>query len=60
MATKLLTVEIPEKLYDRLQKVVGTKLKSPRESYAKATQSAVSTALERFLDSLEENDKKNG
>lgn len=58
MATKLLTVEISQQLYERLHRVVGTKLKSPRESYTKAIQSAVATALDRFLDSLEGDDNK--
>ena len=56
MATK--SIDINEQLYERLYRVVGTKLKSPKESYAKAIQSAVEEALTRFLDSLEGNDNK--
>ncbi len=58
MATRLLNVEISEQLHDRLYRVVGTKLKGSKETYAKAMQSAVEVALSRFLDGLEEADKE--
>ena len=58
MATRLFTVEISEQLHERFHRVVGTKLKGSKETYAKAMQSAVEAALTRFLDSLEENDKE--
>jgi len=53
MATRIMALEVPEELYQRFYHVVSSKLKSPKETYAKALQSALEVALTEFLDRIE-------
>ena len=53
MGTRTLHLEVSEKLYERFYRVVGTKLKGPKESFTKTMQSALEVALKEFLDSIE-------
>ncbi len=56
METEVLTVEISKTLSNRVRKVAA-KLKDPKESYAKAQQSLVESALNKYLDEIETGDK---
>ncbi len=52
METRVLSVEIPKHLFDRLYQTAG-KSKNPRESFAKQMESIVEIALTKHLDDLE-------
>lgn len=56
MEKKLLTVEIPENLLDRLHQM-AVKLKSRNKTYAKEMESLVEAALIKHLDELERSTK---
>jgi hypothetical protein len=56
--TKAFVMEMPEDLFERFYQLVGTKFKSPRESYAKAMQTAAMIGITNFLDDLKKEDKE--
>jgi len=58
MTITVRTIEIPEHVYTRLYRLVGTKLRRHGEPYARAMQSAVVIALTNFLDGLEAEDEE--